>query len=199
MQEHPNCHVAHLLHRKPLSFYWNRSRFFNSFRLTFNNLHAVNVEECYKIQIHVSICLKGGSRSWIISIEFEKMEFIAVKLPSDEWHKTSLMKCHINSLAAGWYGSNFNLMIFKLISGIDILSISCAIAIRWVPQDLTNDKSILVHVMAWCHQRPALLMPKGFKLEAFSRKLGCDWLMLRHQPITAKLFAKSFWLKTFQH
>ena len=23
---------------------------------------------------------------------------------------------------------------------------------RWMPQDLTNDKSTLVHVMAWCHQ-----------------------------------------------
>ena len=31
-----------------------------------------------------------------------------------------------------------------------------------------------------------------FKLKAFSRKLGCDWLMLKHHQTTAKLSAKSF-------
>ena len=30
--------------------------------------------------------------------------------------------------------------------------ISCKIALRWMPLDLTDDKSILVQVMAWCHQ-----------------------------------------------
>ena len=33
---------------------------------------------------------------------------------------------------------------------------------------------------------------KSFQIKVFSRKLGCDWLMFYHQPITAKLFAKSF-------
>ena len=31
------------------------------------------------------------------------------------------------------------LAIFKLISKIDILSISCEIALRWMPQDLIDD------------------------------------------------------------
>ena len=30
--------------------------------------------------------------------------------------------------------------------------ISCKIALRWMPLDLTDDKSTLVQVMAWCHQ-----------------------------------------------
>ena len=30
--------------------------------------------------------------------------------------------------------------------------ISCEIALRWMPLDLTDDKSTLVQVMAWCHQ-----------------------------------------------
>ena len=30
--------------------------------------------------------------------------------------------------------------------------ISCKIALRWMPLDLTNDKSTLVQVMAWCRQ-----------------------------------------------
>ena len=34
---------------------------------------------------------------------------------------------------------NFEFVIFKLILQIDILSISCEIAIRWIPQGLTAD------------------------------------------------------------
>ena len=30
--------------------------------------------------------------------------------------------------------------------------ISCKIALRWMPLDLTDDKSTLIQVMAWCHQ-----------------------------------------------
>ena len=30
--------------------------------------------------------------------------------------------------------------------------ISCEIAHRWMPQDLADDKSTLVQIMAWCHQ-----------------------------------------------
>ena len=30
--------------------------------------------------------------------------------------------------------------------------ISYEIVLRWMPLDLTDDKSALVHVMAWCHQ-----------------------------------------------
>ena len=42
------------------------------------------------------------------------------------------------------------------------------------------------------YQGPALLlMLKAFWLKAFSRQCGCDWLMLKHQPITTKHSAKS--------
>ena len=41
-------------------------------------------------------------------------------------------------------------------------------------------------------QGPELLTLKSYYLKAFSRKHGCDWLMLKHQPITATLSAKSF-------
>ena len=40
----------------------------------------------------------------------------------------------------------------KLILRIDVLIISRAIALRWMPQELTNDSSILVQVIAWCCQ-----------------------------------------------
>ena len=38
-----------------------------------------------------------------------------------------------------------------------------------------------------------------FLLKAFSKNLGYDLLMPKHQPITAKLSAKSFQLKAFYH
>ena len=37
---------------------------------------------------------------------------------------------------------------------------------------------------------PGLLTLKGFLTNISSRKLGCDWLMLKHQPITSLLSAK---------
>ena len=47
---------------------------------------------------------------------------------------------------------NFELVIFKDMSRMDILSIFCEIALRWMPQDLTDNKRTLVQVMAWCRQ-----------------------------------------------
>ena len=44
------------------------------------------------------------------------------------------------------------LVIFKLISVTDGWGISCKIALRWMPLDLTDDMSTLVQVMAWCRQ-----------------------------------------------
>ena len=61
-------------------------------------------------------------------------------------------QCLINSLAAGRCGNNFKSIIFKLIFQIDILNNSYRIALRRMPQNPFDDKSVLVQVMAWCHQ-----------------------------------------------
>ena len=58
----------------------------------------------------------------------------------------------IKSLAPGGFDHSLKLVNFKLISMINILSIFCEIAIRWMPQHLTDLWSILVQVMAWCYQ-----------------------------------------------
>ena len=58
----------------------------------------------------------------------------------------------INSLAPGRSGCNFKSVIFNLILLIGILRSSNDNALRWMPQDFTDDKSILVQVMAWCRQ-----------------------------------------------
>ena len=57
-----------------------------------------------------------------------------------------------NSLAPGRCRCNLQLIIFKLISMINILSISCEITLRWMPQNFTYDQSTLAQVMAWCRQ-----------------------------------------------
>ena len=47
---------------------------------------------------------------------------------------------------------NRKLVILKHISEIDVVSISRKMSLRWIPQDLIDDYSTLVQVMAWCHQ-----------------------------------------------
>ena len=42
------------------------------------------------------------------------------------------------SLASGWCGCNFKLLIFKLVWRIDILSLSCVISLRWPHWWLVN-------------------------------------------------------------
>ena len=59
---------------------------------------------------------------------------------------------HFNSLAPGRLQFNIREVIFKLILVNGGWGISYKIALRWMPQDLTDDKSTLVQVMAWCHQ-----------------------------------------------
>ena len=46
----------------------------------------------------------------------------------------------------------FQLVIFKLILQIDDCGIYCDIALSWMSLNLTDNKSTLVQVMAWCHQ-----------------------------------------------
>ena len=57
-----------------------------------------------------------------------------------------------NSLAPEGFEYSLKLINFKLISTINILSIFCEIAIRWMPQHLTDHWSTLVQLMAWCRQ-----------------------------------------------
>ena len=58
----------------------------------------------------------------------------------------------LNSLAPVKFEWNFRYLIFWIISVIDGWVISSELALRWMSLDLTDDKSTLVQVMAWCHQ-----------------------------------------------
>ena len=57
-----------------------------------------------------------------------------------------------NLLALGRFELNFRWLVFKLILVIHCWGISCEIALRWMSLELTNVKSTLVQVMAWCLQ-----------------------------------------------
>ena len=57
-----------------------------------------------------------------------------------------------NTLAPGRFQRNFWKIIFQMILVIDGWSISCKIGLEWMSMDLTNGKSTLVQVMAWCCQ-----------------------------------------------
>ena len=60
----------------------------------------------------------------------------------------------IHSLAPGRPGCHFKTAIFNLVllTGNGIFTLSKDNALRWMPRDLTDDKSTLVQVMAWRHQ-----------------------------------------------
>ena len=50
-------------------------------------------------------------------------------------------------------GGNFTSLYFKVIYRIEILGTPCEIGLsRWVPQNRTDDKSIVVQIIAWCRQ-----------------------------------------------
>ena len=72
-----------------------------------------------------------------------------------KWNKINsrkcIWKCYVQNVCLNvlfWYGK----VIFKLISRRDILNISSEIVLRWRPQNLTNEKSTLVQLMAWSCQ-----------------------------------------------
>ena len=58
----------------------------------------------------------------------------------------------INSLAPGKFELNVRYLILQIISVTDGWGISYELALRWMSLVLTDDKSTLVQVMAWCRQ-----------------------------------------------
>ena len=59
---------------------------------------------------------------------------------------------NLNSLAPGRSECDSKNVIFNLVLLIGISRSSHDNALQWMPQDLTDDKSTLVQVMAWCRQ-----------------------------------------------
>ena len=68
------------------------------------------------------------------------------------------IKFQLNSPSSGGYGFDFKYVFVKCAVVIIFMDISSAIAYRWLAQDLTDDKSGLIQVMAWCCQATSLYM-----------------------------------------
>ena len=66
--------------------------------------------------------------------------------------KECRVRVALNSLAPGRFQTKFRLVIFKLALVNGGWGISYENALRWMPLDLTDEKSTLVQVMAWCRQ-----------------------------------------------
>ena len=100
----------------------------------------------------------------------------------------------LHSLAPERFQFNFRLVIFKLILVNGAWGISDEIALRWMPLDLTNDKSTLVQVMAWCHQATSHDMSKCWPLDLCCQmaSLGLNELILIIAPALPELL----WLPT---
>ena len=79
-------------------------------------------------------------------------------------HYDVIVMVSLNSLVPGRCSNNFKSLIFKLVSRIDILTISCKIAVGWVPQDLIG---YLNH--RWHH----FILPYGVIRSQCVQRNGC--------------------------
>ena len=87
------------------------------------------------VQIIVDICS-------VLSLDLNQWWLIVSWMP---WNK-------FNSLAPARSECNSTNGIFNLVLLTGIFRSSHDNALQWMPQDLTDDKSTLVQVMAWCRQ-----------------------------------------------
>ena len=90
----------------------------------------------------------------------------------------------VNSLSPVKFEWNFRYVILKQILLIDDWIICCEIAQIWMSLDFTDDQSILVQVMAWCHQAtshylsqcwPRSLSPYGITRPQWVKKNNLCW------------------------
>ena len=59
---------------------------------------------------------------------------------------------YLNSLTPGRFEWKFGQLTFMLMWVMDSWGTFCGIVLGWLSQDLTDEKSTLVQVMAWCRQ-----------------------------------------------
>ena len=98
-----------------------------------------------------------------------------------------------NSLDPGRLGFNFKLVFFKILAGTDISSISCEIAPTRMPQDLSDDISTLVQVMAWYHQTTSITWANVHP------DLCRHMASLSHKSLLAEKIRSAHWLQMPRH
>ena len=108
---------------------------------------------------------------------------LACGITRPQWALTKYAWGIINSLAPGRPGYYFKIAIFNLVLLIGILTSSNDNPLRWMAWDLTDDKSTLVQVMAWCRQATSHYLsqcwPSSMSPYGVSRPQMCfnSWLI----------------------
>ena len=88
----------------------------------------------------------------IVDCSIATKDNLIIVLMGSLYDKLSICIFHaINSLAPGIFKLHFGWVIFKLTLVTNSWFFSCEIPISWMSLNLTDDKSVLVQVMAWCH------------------------------------------------
>ena len=90
------------------------------------------------------------ARNWFINVHWVEL-YQAKPEQSLRLMRTDLL----NSLAPGKFEWNFRYLIIQTILVIDGRVISCELALRWMSLDVTDGRSALVQVMAWCLTAPS--------------------------------------------
>ena len=134
----------------------------------FKEQRRMKFKKCQQIILRDFLKVFGNwwnhGRNWILTHRSLLMPYAVITL------SCYVAIHHFNSLAPGRFQFNFRKIIFKLTLVYGGWGISYEIALRWMPLDLTDVKSTLVQVMAWCRQAtshylsqcwPRSMSPKG--------------------------------------
>ena len=99
---------------------------------------------------------------------------------------TNIQQKIVNSLVPGRCGSSFISKNFSLIIQNTSLHTRQEITFRWMPQYLSNEKSTLVQVMAWCRQAtshyPSQYWPRSMSPYGVTKP---QWVLLCNTTRTA--------------
>ena len=135
------------------SIWGNEQSTVNTLKPQQNDHHfADNISKCIFLNENYCILIKISLRfvpySPIENNEYWFRKCLGPKPPPS--HLCITWSRGINSLAPVKFQFNLRQVIFKLTLVNGGWGISYEIALRWMPLDLTDDKSTLVQVMAWC-------------------------------------------------
>ena len=106
----------------------------------------------------------------------------------------------VNSLAPGRGSSDFKSVISTHKLWIKFMSTYCETALRWMTQNIFDDKLTLVRVMAWCHQATSYYLNQCWQdvqrcgITRLQRVKSTDTLKpwTRWQPVCRRHFQMHF-------
>ena len=101
---------------------------------------------------NLCVCHVGNMGGYEARHTMRYMGLLTHWAPGPTFIKPDQLDPQINSLAPGRSECDSKNVIFNLVLVTRIFRSSHDNALRWMPQGLTDDKSTLVQVMAWCRQ-----------------------------------------------